>query len=189
MADLVELFPGGGHLHADRFKPVLADEEALALGDVDGGISGVRLRQEVVAAVHVLDDLRHGVVLQAGLDQRMLLNQLLRDLGDELFGDELRDLLRIVEDVRGEDLGQHTVDSGELSDGEVVVVVVCFALDEADAELILDERGHLVGRGVPGEGIVIAVGGDGENLAVIGQRGGRQRQHHQRHQQRKQFFH
>ena len=189
VADLIELFPGGGHLHADGLQPVLADEQALALGDVDGRVGGVRLRQEVVAAIHVLDDLRHGVVLKARLGQRILVKQLLRDLGDELLGDELGDLLRIVEDVRGENLGQHAIHSSQLGHGEVIVVVVRLALHEADAEIILDERSHLVGGRIPNEGIVVAVGGEGEDLAVISQRAGGARQHSQRQNQGEQFLH
>ena len=114
MRHIVELFPGSRNLQIQLLQPVSADENALALCLVDIGVRRVGLGKEIIPVIHSADSLRHRIVFQQSLGQRILFQQAFRNLRYEFLRDKLRDLLRIIEDIRREYLGQRTIGCRQL---------------------------------------------------------------------------
>ena len=167
MSYIVKIFPGGRHLHAYILQPVFTNEDTFSLCLVDVRVSRVRLRQEVVTVVHALNNLRYSVILQKLFGQRIFVQKLFRNLCYQLLGDELSDLLGVVQNICTEYIRQSSVYSSQLCYGEVVVVVVGLALLEVDSELVLDHSCQLVSGSIPAKGIAITVGCDGKDVTII----------------------
>ena len=167
LGHVIELLPGRGLGDAELLGPVLAVVDALALADVDRRIEGVGLGDQVLLAVlvdHGLGDMARDLIG----DTRVVADDLVGQVAEVLGVDELLKGVEVVERLGVDDIGQA---AGHGIEQHLLDVALVADVLEGNAELVLDELGHLVLGGIE---LVDAGGGhaNDDGLArLLGQRG------------------